>query len=259
MNVVYVISGSQTIEIESFSTGQSALINRDNSLCEQIISFLQASFVRKVTPKVVIVDGITQSAIAAYKQDLFLYFDQGNGSLVKLDLVGNTIWYEDEFSIYEVDINLNMSSIVNNYLLTQSNLPFEIKLHQQGVELSITLSNQNIKSGQALTINATLKNINNTNKITFIKLKDDISVKVWDSHSLVYNNIMYILGATTILGPGQKISGIFKWDTSENILSGDKPPTPGKYVIQISASIPELGSGSKIALQTDYIEIILTN
>jgi len=261
MEVVDLISGCQRIAVESFSTGQRTLIARDDNLSGQIFSFLQASSVRKVTSKVSVIDGETQTALVAYKYDLFLYFELGNGSSVKLDLVGNTIWYEDEFSAYEVDINPNMFGLVDEFLLAHSNLPSEIKLYQQGLELSVTLSSLNIRTGEDLTINATLQNVNNTSGITFADSKDNISLNVYNSSSLVvYSTFMVMYGQNTYssLELGQKISIIFKWDTSQNVSNGNKPPFPGKYVIQISASVKDLDSGSKITLKTDYIEITLS-
>lgn len=155
-----------------------------------------------------------------------------------------------------------MYGLVNNFLLAHSNLPSEIVVSQHGVELLTTLSSLNIRSGDELTINATLENINNTNGITFENLRDNIEVNVWNYYSgLVYNGVSLMAGSTayTTLEPGQKISGIIRWDTSQNVSNGNKPPPPGKYVIQISASFTDLASGSSVTLETGYVDISLSS
>ncbi|MGD0331099.1 MAG: hypothetical protein ABSB40_11780 [Nitrososphaeria archaeon] len=264
-DVVNTISSCQSIVIESFNTGQNALMQRNDSLCGQVISYLQDSNVTKMTSKIAVVDGKTRTALAAYEHDLTLSFELGNGSSIKLDLVGNTIWYEDEFSVYKVSVNNSMYGLVKNFLLAHSNSPSQIVVSQHGVELLATLSSLNIRSGDDLTINATLENINDTNGITFSSMGDYIEVNVRDSHSLVYDTFAYFTypygsnGNNSILEPGQKTSSIIRWDTSQNVSNGNEPPSTGKYFIQISATFTDLGSGSSLTLETGYVDISLSS
>jgi len=255
---VELISGCQSIRVESFSTGQSALMDRNCSLSRQIVDGLRASSVRKITSKVAVVDGTTQTAIAAYGHNLLLFFELGNGSSVKLDLVGNTVWYEDDFNIYEVDFDPTIFDLVQQFLLSQSSLPFASEHFLQGMKLYVTLNSLSIRAGEKLTVNVTVQNVNNTGVVIFKTLKDYMSVKVWKSTSLVYHADMYVHGQDDVLEIGEKKSCVLRWDTSENMLNGDAPPSPGKYVLQVSASVTDAVSGSRMVLETGLIEVTVT-
>lgn len=126
------------------------------------------------------------------------------------------------------------------------------------MKLYVTLNSLSIRAGEKLTVNVTVQNVNNTGVVIFKTLKDCMSVKVWKSTSLVYRADMYVHGQDDVLEIGEKKSCVLRWDTSENMLNGDAPPSPGKYILQVSASVTDAVSGSRIVLETGLIEVTVT-
>ena len=129
------------------------------------------------------------------------------------------------------------------------------EIYKDGLKLLVTISSTELKCGETLTINAVLLNVSNTANITVAALLGGINLRIFDSQ----NNTVYAvkminpggIAPFPIFKPGHKMVSVFKWNTSENVLGGNAPPSPGKYYIEIEAYVTDLDTNSKIVLKAE--------
>jgi hypothetical protein len=131
----------------------------------------------------------------------------------------------------------------------------------EGLKLIASLSSGRLRKGDTLTINATLLNINNTEEITFAALYGEMKIRIFNEYgNMVYGEAMIAPGPTApfpIFRPGERITRIFRWDTSENILNGNNPPSAGNYHIEVEAYITNLETRAKIMLRIEKMGVEL--
>jgi hypothetical protein len=133
--------------------------------------------------------------------------------------------------------------------------------YNDGLKLIASLSSGRLRKGDTLTINATLLNINNTEEITFAALYGEMKIRIFNEYgNMVYGEAMIAPGPTApfpIFRPGERITRIFKWDTSKNILNGNSSPSAGNYHIEVEAYVTNLETRAKIMLRIGKMEVEL--
>ena len=160
------------------------------------------------------------------------------------------------------DLPLEVVDLLLLRITTAKARSIEHEVYSEGLKLIAALNTLELRVGDTLTTNVTLLNINSTANITFAAGYGQITLRVSGQRNETIYRIMIIAPGPTapypILRPGNTVDVVFCWNTSENILNGDRPPSPGKYYVEVEISVTDLDTHSKTMLRTNEIEVNLS-
>jgi len=254
---------SKKLEIEYYATGARVSIDKSSDYFNQIVNLLKTSHLEKLISKIVVTGNMTGYITIPYPYCYLLTFELNNGTKLTLDLVpSDIVWYETKYRIYKIKTPSSLAELVENIISKANTSLVKYEICKEGLKLTVILSSTELKCGDILTINVTLLNVNNTANITVAALYGGISLRISDlQNETVYAVEMVTPGHTPpipVFKPGHKISAVFKWDTSENVMNKGAPPAPGEYYLEIEAYVTDINSQSKIILKTGKILLKLS-